>query len=99
MRFVSALVLVILPVSMVLACHGARPMECQKLRQCCDAAQASGAEMETLRVQCTRKDDDDAVLCRRRLDDVLGLLPALADSDACRMPTAPLVFLPRPNSI
>ena len=78
---------ILLVCSLVLpACHGERPRECQILRQCCAAAGASGGEVETVRVQCTRKDDHDPVLCRRRFEEVIAALPQLADHDDCKMP-------------
>lgn len=86
MRFVSALALLVVPVLVALGCHGNRPMECQKLRQCCAEARSKEAEIETVRVQCTRKDDNDAVLCRRRIEDVIAAMPSLADDEACRLP-------------
>lgn len=86
MRFFSALALVVVSFSVVTACHGNRPTECQKLRQCCSRAQETNAELEVVRVQCTRKDDDDAVLCKRRLDDVIAAVPSLSDDEACRIP-------------
>lgn len=86
MRFLSALAHVVVSFSVVTACHGNRPMECQKLRQCCSHATEAHSEIEVVRVQCTRKDDDDAVLCKRRLDDVVAALPSLADDEACRIP-------------
>lgn len=70
-------------------CHGNRPLECQRLRQCCAAAQASGSDVETVRVSCTRKDDDDAVICRRRLDEVVNAMPSLADREECRIGAQP----------
>lgn len=66
-----------------------RPVECQRLRQCCAAVAATGAEVEDVRVACTRKDDDDATLCRRRLEQVQTLVPAAATEEACRLPAAP----------
>lgn len=86
MRFVSAFALLLVAFSIALGCHGSRPMECQKLRQCCDAAHTANPDLETVRVQCTRKDDNDAVLCKRRLDDVVAAMPSLADDEACRVP-------------
>jgi hypothetical protein len=88
MRRSSALLLLVFA-SSIGACHGDRPRECQKLRQCCDAVRQTGADMEPFRVPCTRKDDDDAVLCRRRLDDVVQALPSMADHEDCRMPSSP----------
>ncbi len=63
-----------------------RPEECQRLRQCCSAAQASGSEIETVRTACMRKDDDQATLCRRRLEEVVTALPSMADNEQCRLP-------------
>ena len=75
-----------LAVALLSACHGDRPKECQKLRQCCAHAKELNQDLEVVRVQCTRKEDDDAVICRRRLDDVVAASPSLADDEACRMP-------------
>ncbi|MBI2392488.1 MAG: hypothetical protein HYV09_23085 [Deltaproteobacteria bacterium] len=89
MRPISLAMPAIVVVAALAGCHGSRPLECQKLRQCCAAAQATGSDVETVRVSCTRKDDDDAVLCRRRLDDVVNAMPSLSDHEDCRMPAKP----------
>lgn len=67
-------------------CSKSRPMECQKLRQCCAVAGQSGSEaLEAVRVQCTRQDDDQATLCLRRLDEVKQAVPSVALDPACRV--------------
>jgi hypothetical protein len=86
MRSAAAFALVLFALPAASGCHGHRPLECQMLRQCCDVARSTNSEVETVRVQCTRKDDDDAVLCKRRLDDVVGALPSLEGDEACRIP-------------
>jgi hypothetical protein len=62
-----------------------RPVECQRLRQCCARAQALG-DAEEVRVACTRKEDDDAVICLRRLEEVQRSIPQVANEEACRAP-------------
>jgi hypothetical protein len=62
-----------------------RPVECQRLRQCCAKAQALG-DVEEVRVACTRKEDDDAVICLRRLEEVQRSVPQVAMEDVCRSP-------------
>lgn len=62
-----------------------RPVECQRLRQCCARAQALG-DVEEVRVACTRKEDDDAVICLRRLEEVQRSIPQVANEEACRAP-------------
>ncbi len=67
-------------------CSKSRPVECQRLRQCCAAAGQSGSEaLEAVRVQCTRQDDDQAALCQRRLDEVKAAVPSVAMDPACRL--------------
>ncbi|MGZ3455617.1 MAG: hypothetical protein ACXVEF_38785 [Polyangiales bacterium] len=80
--FVFALVLA--PACLVSGCKD-RPLECQRLRQCCERAQAIG-DPEEVRMACTRKEDDDAVICRRRLEDVQRAVPQVATEEACRAP-------------
>ncbi len=70
-------------------CRNERPEECQRFRQCCAEAQSANGELETIRVTCARKDDNDAVICRRRLEEVVTQLPSLSDSPACRLPPPP----------
>ena len=82
---IRALMIVVTAVVLASACRE-RPEECQRLRQCCSAAESTGAELETVRVACTRKDDDQATLCRRRLEEVVSAVPALAGSEQCRLP-------------
>jgi hypothetical protein len=62
-----------------------RPPECQRLRQCCDLAKQQGLEIDLVRVQCTRPDDNDAVLCSRRLDEVKAAFPTISDLPECRL--------------
>jgi hypothetical protein len=62
-----------------------RPVECQRLRQCCAKAQSLG-DVEEVRVACTRKEDDDAVICLRRLEEVQRSVPQVAMEDVCRAP-------------
>lgn len=78
-----ALTLLLVVFSSLASCKD-RPVECQRLRQCCERAAALG-DIEEVRVACTRRDDDDAVLCRRRLEDVQRI-PQVATEEACRMP-------------
>jgi hypothetical protein len=67
------------------ACRNDRPVECQRLRQCCTAASGSGAEVETVRVACTRVEESDAVLCRRRLEEVVAAVPGMESRPECRL--------------
>jgi hypothetical protein len=84
---IRATALVLITILLASACRE-RPEECQRLRQCCTAAQSSGNDLETVRMACTRKDDDQAMLCRRRLEEVVSAVPSLADSEQCRLPPA-----------
>jgi len=68
-------------------CRNDRPVECQKLRQCCDAAKSLNLDAEAVRVACTRKEDNDAVLCERRLSEVTASMPTLVDREECRLPS------------
>lgn len=67
-------------------CHNPRPLECQRLKQCCAAAAGSGAESETIRAACMRKDDSDATQCRQLLEQVRSDVPGITDRDECKVP-------------
>ncbi len=68
-------------------CRNERPIECQKLRQCCDLAKQNGHDLEPVRVPCTRLDDNDPVLCARRLEEVKTAVPAsISDMPECKLP-------------
>jgi hypothetical protein len=85
-RLAASLVLLALALaSLGTDCSKSRPMECQKLRQCCAVAQGTGAEVEGIRVACTRQDDDQAAICLRRLDEVKAAVPSIAYDPACRV--------------
>ena len=79
-----AVITIVASVALLASCNE-NPRECQRLRQCCDFARASGYDIEPVRVQCTRKDDDQATLCARRLDEVRAALPKLEDQEECRL--------------
>jgi len=82
-----ALPLALLLLLLLLAgCRNDRPVECQRLRQCCDAASALHLDLEEVRVACTRKEDNDRVLCERRLAQVTASMPTLVDREECRLP-------------
>ena len=66
-------------------CSKGRPKECQRLRQCCAKASEAGKELDAIHVACTRQDDDQPVICQRRLDEVKTALPDIADDPACRL--------------
>lgn len=70
----------------VAGCHNPRPLECQRLKQCCSVAQASASESETVRVACMRKDDSDGALCKQYLEQVRSDVPGMSDRDECRPP-------------
>jgi len=80
-----AIALLVVAIALASACRE-RPEECQRLRQCCSAAAAAGNALESVRVACTRKDDDQAALCRRRLEEVVSAAPSLEGNEQCRMP-------------
>ncbi len=81
----SITIFAVLVAASLSACRDARPAECQRLRQCCQAASASGVDLEPVRVACTRP-EDDAVLCRRRLEEVQVAAPSVGTSPECRLP-------------
>ena len=62
-----------------------RPVECQRLRRASRAQAQALGDVEEVRVACTRKEDDDAVICLRRLEEVQRL-PQVAMEEACRTP-------------
>ena len=68
------------------ACHSERAPACQRLRQCCAIAAQSGGDIEEVRVSCTRLEDDQGAVCERRLSQVVGALPKLAEEAQCRWP-------------
>jgi hypothetical protein len=70
----------------IAGCHNPRPIECQRLKQCCSAAGSSGSESETVRAACMRKDDSDALQCKQLLDQVRSDVPGMADRDECKVP-------------
>ncbi len=68
------------------ACHNPRPLECQRLKQCCSAAQGSSADSEAVRAACMRKDDSDATQCKQYLEQVRAEVPGMSDRDECKLP-------------
>lgn len=86
MRSVSLAALLAALVAVLSSCRDERPAECQRLRQCCQAASATGAELEPVRVACTRVEESDAAICRRRLEQVQAAAPGVADRPECRLP-------------
>ncbi len=67
-------------------CRSERAPACQRLRQCCAVAAQSGSDIEEIRVSCTRLEDDQGAVCERRLSQVVGALPKLAEEAQCRWP-------------